>query len=63
MDVKVANRIHRGMNELVMVKLTDQDKWNIAHMAPDATVYAMYPMELYPVDEVFRELEIFKGEV
>lgn len=63
MDVKVKGTIYRGMDTLVMVKLTEQDKWNIANMAPDATVYSMYPQELYSIPQVLNELEMFKGEV
>ena len=63
MDVKVDNKIYRGTECLVMVKLTEQDKWNIAHMDEDATIYSMFPEEKYAVGAVLVELELFKEEV
>lgn len=43
MKVKVGNTIYDGEVEPVMVILTEQDKKNIANMAPTATRYCVYP--------------------
>jgi hypothetical protein len=54
MKVKVGNKIYDAENEPVMVILTDMDKYNIACMADDATMYAAAP-EDYFSEEEFEE--------
>ena len=43
MKVKVGDKIYDGEKEPVMVILTDDDKENIANMAPEAHKYCAYP--------------------
>ena len=51
MRVKVGHWWFAPSKDLpVMVELTEQDKWNIAHMAPEATKYACFADD-DPMDE------------
>lgn len=45
MKVKVGNKIYDGENEPIMVILSQDDKYNITNMHPDATKYCSYPKE------------------
>jgi hypothetical protein len=43
MRIKIGNEWHEATAEKpVMVELSEDDKWNIAHMAPEATKYATF---------------------
>jgi hypothetical protein len=52
MKVKVRDTIYDGKDEPVMVILTDDDKFNIAHMSPEASKYCEYPDNTDP--EIIR---------
>ncbi len=43
MKVKIGDIIYDGEDQMVMVILSDKDKYNIAHMAPEAHSYAAAP--------------------
>lgn len=46
MRVKVGDTWHEASPESpIMVELTEQDRWNIANMAPEATRYACFSCE------------------
>ena len=51
MKVKVGDEVYSGEDQPVMVILTDGDKYNISHMAADATRYAVFPDDLDWSDE------------
>lgn len=40
MKVKVGDKVYSSADQPVMVILTAEDKYNIQHMAPEATRYA-----------------------
>jgi hypothetical protein len=48
--VKQGNMIQKldPKDEAVAVFLTEEDKWNIAHMVEGMQVYCMYPEEMDP---------------
>lgn len=46
MKVKVGNTIYSGEEQSIMVILTEYDKFNISHMAEEATRYAVFPDSL-----------------
>lgn len=46
MKVKVGNKVYTSVDQPIMVILSDQDKFNIAHMAPEATRYAEFDDDL-----------------
>jgi hypothetical protein len=46
MKVKIDNKIYSAEDQPIMVILTDGDKYNISHMAMDATKYAAFPDNL-----------------
>ena len=43
MRVKIGNKIYDGRKEPIMIILNDEEKQQIADMAPDATKYCQYP--------------------
>lgn len=46
MKVKVGDRVYTSKDCPIMVILTEKDKFNIAHMSPEATKYAEFDDEL-----------------
>ena len=43
MKVKIGNTIHDGEKEPIMLILSKGERKQIAHMAPEATKYCIYP--------------------
>lgn len=43
MKVKLGNAIFDSELEPIMLILSEEDKYNISHMAPEATKYCSYP--------------------
>ena len=50
MKVKVGDTVYDSETGPVMVILSDQDKFNISHMAADATKYCAYPDTCEPTE-------------
>lgn len=46
MKVKIGNKVYTSKDFPIMVILTEKDKFNIAHMLPEATRYAEFDEEL-----------------
>jgi hypothetical protein len=64
MKVKVGDRLEDGKYLPIAVVLTQQDKENIANMAPDDTIYAQYPSELLLSEAQMREwIETLKRQI
>ena len=51
MKVKVGNKIYDGVEERIMVILTDKDKENITNMHPEATRYASFDSNIYTKED------------
>lgn len=51
--IKVRGRVYDANAEPIMVILTDQDKKNIANMAPDAKMYAAVPDGYFESTDAF----------
>ena len=41
-----------GNKDKIAVFLTDEDKFNIAHMSPKARIYAVYDKDKHNIDDV-----------
>lgn len=46
MKIKVGDKVYSSKDQPIMVILTDVDKYNIDHMAPDNTKYAEFSGDL-----------------
>lgn len=61
MKVKVGNKIFDGNKEPVMVILSDEDKQNIANMAPKANKYLCYPENGMTEEEAKEFMKVEEG--
>jgi hypothetical protein len=48
MKIKIGKTIYDPNDQPIMIILTEKDKFNIAHMAPEATKYCAYPDTMRP---------------
>lgn len=52
MKLKIGSKIFTAADGPIMVILTDQDKLNIANMAPGAIKYCVYQDDMFTPDEI-----------
>ena len=60
MKIKVGNKVYSSEDQPIMIILTERDKFNIAHMAPEATMYAEFSDDIGWTDE--EKLSWMKGD-
>lgn len=61
MKVKIGNKVYSSEDQPIMVILTDKDKFNIAHMAPEATRYAEFNVFDWTDEEILEWMEESDG--
>lgn len=56
MIVKIGNKVYDSKQQPIMIVLSDDDKYNITQMIPEATKYCSYPddMELNEIKKFMK---------
>ena len=62
MKVKIGDKIYDAEVEPIILTISNEDRRNINNMAPDATLYCVYPEDM-DSDEVIKLLKAAKEEM
>ena len=52
MKVKIGDKIYSSDEEPIMLILNEEDRRDLANMAPDALAYCVYPKDKLTVEEI-----------